>query len=312
MSSSPLPAPAGTWRIGRLRGVDLLIKPSIVVMGIVLVLLFAPRFEARSGDDSYALAAAFVIALYVSVFVHELAHVFAARQFGMRVQSVTLHLLGGETLIEGESRTPWQELWISFSGPLTSLGIGLSARALSGAADGTTSDILWSVGYVNILVAVFNMLPGLPLDGGRVFRALVWQVTGREEVGIRVAAWIGRAAAVGVVAFALSNRDAGSHVAVNLAIALVVAWFLWQGASDALRHASRSSRINLLVARDLVDTHQAPPAEAPRLAADLYGSELLRAMASQPAEIYALTEADGSVLGSLSATAVDDAYRASR
>lgn len=312
MSSSRLPAPAGTWRIGRVRGVDLLIKPSIVLMGVVLVLLFAPRFEDRSGDNSYVLAAAFVIALYVSVFVHELAHVFAARQFGMRVQSVTLHLLGGETLIEGESRTPWQELWISIAGPLTSLGIGLFARSLSGSTDGTTSDILWSVGYVNILVAVFNMLPGLPLDGGRVFRALVWQVTGREEVGIRIAAWIGRAAALGVIAFALLNRGEDSHLGVNLAIALLVAWFLWQGASDALRHASRSSRIKLLVARKLVDTQHAPPAEAPQLAADLYGSELLRAMASQPADVYALTESDGSVLGSLSARAVDDAYRASR
>ncbi len=309
---SSLPAPAGTWRIGRVRGVDLLIKPSIVLMGVVLVLLFAPRFEDRSGDNSYALAAAFVIALYVSVFVHELAHVFAARQFGMRVQSVTLHLLGGETLIEGESRTPWQELWISISGPLASLGIGLTARSLSGSADGTFSDILWSVGYVNILVAVFNMLPGLPLDGGRVFRALIWQVTGREEIGVRIAAWIGRAAAVGVVAFALLNRDEDSRLGVNLAIALLVAWFLWKGASDALRHASRSSRINLLVARKLVDTDQAPPAGAPHLAADLYGSDLLRAMASQPADVYALTEADGSVLGTLSAQAVDDAYRASR
>ena len=170
------------------------------------------------------------------MFVHELAHVFAARQFGMRVQSVTLHLLGGETLIEGESRTPWQELWISISGPLTSLGIGVSSLdRCPGSMDGTTSDILWSVGYVNILVAIFNMLPGLPLDGGRVFRAIIWQVTGREEIGVRIAAWIGRAAAVGVVAFALLNRDGDNQLGVNLAIALLVAWFLWQGASDALR-----------------------------------------------------------------------------
>src|SRR5687768_15255029 len=114
-------------------------------MGVVLVALFAPRFDDRSDANPYALATAFVVALYVSVFVHELAHVFAARQFGMRVQSVTLHLLGGETLIEGESRTPWQELWISISGPLTSLGIGISSLSLSNSMDGTSSDILWSV-----------------------------------------------------------------------------------------------------------------------------------------------------------------------
>lgn len=282
-------------------------------MGVVLVVLFAPRFDDRSDSNPYALAAVFVIALYVSVFIHELAHVFAARQFGMRVQSVTLHLLGGETLIEGESRTPWQELWISISGPLTSLGIGISSLSLSRSLDGTTSDILWSVGYVNILVAIFNMLPGLPLDGGRVFRAIIWQVTGREETGVRIAAWIGRIAAVGLVAFALLNPgDNDDRLMVNIAIALLVAWFLWQGASDALRNASRSSRINMLVARSIVDIQQPPPEGAPRLSADLHGSALLRAMAAQPADVYALTEADGSVVGSLSARAVDDAYRASR
>ncbi|MDR7086938.1 Zn-dependent protease [Aeromicrobium panaciterrae] len=311
MSERPLPKPAGTWRLGRVGGVDLLVKPSIVLMGVVLVILFAPRFDDRSDSNPYALAAAFVLALYVSVFVHELAHVFAARQFGMRVQSVTLHLLGGETLIEGESRTPWQELWISISGPLTSLGIGLSARSLSGSFEGVTSDILWSVGYVNILVAIFNMLPGLPLDGGRVFRALVWQVTGREETGVRISAWIGRAAAIGIVVFALLNRG-DSQLGVNIAIALIVAWFLWQGASDALRNASRSSRINMLVARSIVDTQQPPPEGAPTLSADLHGSALLRAMAAQPADVYALTDVDGTVIGSLTARAVDDAYRASR
>ncbi len=308
--SSPS-APPGTWRLGRIGGVDLLIKPSIVLMGVVLVVLFAPRFDDRSDANPYALAATFVVALYVSVFIHELAHVFSARQFGMRVQSVTLHLLGGETMIEGESRTPLQELWISISGPLTSLGIGVSALSLSRSMDGTTSDILWSIGYVNILVAIFNMLPGLPLDGGRVFRAIIWQVTGNEATGVRIAAWIGRAAAVGVVVFALVGRGEGERVGVNLAIALLVAYFLWQGASDALRHAGRSSRINQLVARTLADT-STPPAGAPALAADLHGANLLRAMAAHPADVYALTEADGTVVGTLSARAVDDAYRASR
>jgi len=312
VNSTPHPAaPAGTWRLGRIAGIDLLVRPSIVLMGAILVVLFAPRFDERSDSNPYALAAVFVIALYVSVFVHELAHVFVARRFGMRVQSVTLHLLGGETLIEGESRTPWQELAISIAGPITSLAIGIAARSLSGSMDGTASDILWSVGYVNILVAIFNMLPGLPLDGGRVFRAIIWQVTGREETGVRIAAWIGRAAAIGIVAFALLNRDDGNQVAANLAIALFVAWFLWQGAGDALGHAGRSSRINRLVARTVVDTHQPPP-DAPRLDANLHGAELLRAMAAHPADVYALTEPDGSVIGSLSARAVDDAYRAGR
>lgn len=311
MSSSLRPnAPAGTWRIGRLGGVDLLIRPSLLLMGAVLVVVFAPRFEGRT-DSPYILSAAFVLALYVSVLVHELAHVAVARRFRMHVQSVTLHLLGGETLIEGESRTPWQELATSIAGPLASLLIGLVGLAIESGTRGTFSDIVYSIAYVNILVAIFNMLPGLPLDGGRVFRAIVWQVTGREETGVRVAAWIGRAAAVAVVVLALLDRGRDSQLGVNLLISLLVAWFLWQGASDALHNASHTSRINQLVARDIGFPGATPPPNAEHLSVDLRGGELLRAMAARPAEAYALTESDGTVFGVLTARAVDDAYRSS-
>ncbi|MDX6276581.1 MAG: hypothetical protein QOJ72_709 [Nocardioidaceae bacterium] len=311
MSSSPRPAaPAGTWRIGRLGGVDLLIRPSLLVMGIVLVAVFAPRFDDRSDSNPYVLSVAFVLALYVSVLVHEIAHVVVARRFRMRVQSVTLHLLGGETLIEGESRTPWQELATSIAGPVASLVIGLVGLQAEHATNGTTSDVLYSIAYVNILVAIFNMLPGLPLDGGRVFRAIIWQVTGNEATGVRIAAWIGRAAAIGVLALAVLNRGEGREVTVDLIVAVMVAWFLWQGASDALRNADRASRVNKLVARDIGFPGATPPPHAERLSVDLRGGDLLRAMSARPAEAYALTEADGSVFGVLTARAVDEAYRA--
>jgi len=313
VTSSPRPtAPAGTWRIGRIGGVDLLIRPSLLLMGAVLVFVFAPRFDGRSDSNPYVLSTAFVLALYVSVLVHELAHVAIARYFRMRVHSVTLHLLGGETLIEGESRTPWQELATSIAGPVTSLLIGLVGLEIESNTTGTMSDVLYSIAYVNILVAIFNMLPGLPLDGGRVFRAIIWQVTGNEATGVRIASWIGRAAAVGVIGFAVLNIGNDSQSSFNLLIALLVAWFLWQGASEALGTADRTSRINSLVARDIGFPGATPPPNAERLSVDLRGGDLLRAMADRPAEAYALTEADGSVFGVLTARAVDEAYRSRR
>jgi Zn-dependent protease len=301
---------AGTWRIGRVVGVDLLIRPSLLVMGAILVIVFAPRYEDRSGTSPYVLAAVFVVALYASVLVHEIAHVLAARAFGMRVDSVTLHLLGGETLIEGESRTPWQELATSIVGPLASLAIGLVSFALAASmAIGTGSDIVWSIGYVNIVVAIFNMLPGLPLDGGRVFKAIIWQVTGREETGTKVAGWIGRAAAVAIVVLALTRLGSDTASSVDLAIFLLIAWFLWQGSSEALRHAGRSARINRLVARDIGFAGATPPPGAVPLPVDLRGAELLKAMAARPAEAYALVESDGTIFGVLTARAVDETYR---
>lgn len=309
---SPTQRP-GTWRIGRVAGVDVLIKPSLIVMGAVLVVVFAPRYDNRSDTSPYVLAGVFVIALYASILIHEIAHVLAARAFGMTVDSVTLHLLGGETLIEGESRTPWQELSTSIVGPLASLVIGFAGFAVSNSMDpGTTADIIWSIGYVNLIVAIFNMLPGLPLDGGRVFRAIIWQVTGREETGVRVAAWIGRVAAVGLVVVALVQLGDDAASGVNVAIAMLVAWFLWQGAGEALHHAGRADRINRLVARDIGFPGATPPPQAEQLSVDLRGAELLQAMAARPAEAYALVERDGTVFGVLTARAVDETYRASR
>jgi len=303
----------GTWRIGRIVGVDVLIKPSLLAMGVVLVVLFAPRWDDRSDTSPYVLATAFVVALYVSILVHEIAHVLAARAYRMRVDSVTLHLLGGETVIEGDSRTPGQELVTSAVGPLASLAIALGAFAVSDRmAVGTTSDVIWSIAWVNLVVAGFNMLPGLPLDGGHVFRAIVWKITGREDTGVRIAGWLGRLTAVAVVAVAVLASGTARDTVLNVVIAALVAWFLWEGATDALRNAGRAARINLLVAREIGFAGATPPPGAERLSVDLRGSDLLRAMAAHPAEAYALTEADGSVYGVLTSRAVDDAYRASR
>ncbi len=292
-------------------GVDVLIKPSLLVMGVALVVLFARRFDERADSNPYVLATIFVLALYVSVLIHELAHVAVARGFGMRVHSVTLHLLGGETLIEGESRTPWQELAVSISGPLSSLAIGLACFAVEPTLDGTPADVVHAVAQLNVLVAIFNMLPGLPLDGGRVFRAIIWQVTGREETGIRVAAWLGRITAVGIVAYTLTRTDEPTFQ-IDFVIAVLVGWYLWQGASDALSNAGRSARINSLHARAIGFPGATPPPNAEQLSADLHGADLLKAMAARPAEAYALVESDGTVYGVLTARAVDEAYRASR
>jgi Zn-dependent protease len=314
VSSPEAPShPAGTWRIGRVAGVDLLARPSLLVMGVILVVLFAPRYEDQTQTSPYVVAAVFVVALYASILLHEIAHVLAARGFGMHVPSVTLHLLGGETAIEGESRTPWQELATAIVGPIVSLVIGIGANQAAGSiGPGVLHDVVWSIGWVNIVVAVFNMLPGLPLDGGRVFKAIVWQLTGREETGTRIAAWIGRAAAVALVLATILlvdfDRDGWTF---DFIIAAIVAWFLWEGAGHALHQARNNARVNRLTVRELVEPGVAP-ADAPRLPVDISGAVLVRAMAARPAETYAVIERDGSVVGVLRAARVDEAWRNSR
>ena len=305
--------PPGTWRIGRVAGVDLLARPSLLVMGVILVVLFAPRYEAQTQTNPYVVAAVFVVALYASILLHEIAHVLAAQGFGMHVPSVTLHLLGGETAIEGASRTPWQELVTSIVGPIVSLAIGLAAgQAAGGMEPGVLHDVVWSVGWVNILIAVFNMLPGLPLDGGRVFKAVVWQLTGHESTGTRFAAWFGRAAAVGLVIATLLLTDfEDDRWTFDLIIGAIVAWFLWDGAGHALKQSKRSARLNRLAVRSLVEPGVAPDG-APRLPVDIAGEVLVRAMAARPAETYVVIERDGSVVGVLHSARVDEAWRSGR
>lgn len=280
-------------------------------MAVVLVGLFAPRFD-NGTNNSYVLAGLFVLALYVSVLIHELAHVWIARRYAMPVASITLHLLGGETAIEGESRTPGQEFWTSVSGPLASLAIGLVALLGSSTLTaGSSHAIVASIGWVNLLVAAFNLIPGLPLDGGRVFRAIIWAVTGDEATGTKTAAWIGRLFAVIAVAFPLywmltHNDSVGS---VDIIVGILIAWFLWTGATQALRNADRSARLNSLYARSIGEAGVDAPADAPSLPADLHGIPLLRAMAATPSDVYQLTESDGTTFGRLLADRVDVAYR---
>ncbi|MFL6091110.1 MAG: M50 family metallopeptidase [Aeromicrobium sp.] len=227
---------SGTWRIARIGGVDVLVGPSLLIMGALLVMVFAPRFAAGTGATSgYTAAALFVLGLYVSVFLHELAHMVAARGFGLRVRSITLHILGGETSIEGPGRTPMQEFVIAVVGPIVSLLIGFGCFL-----EGQGHPVIASLGWINIVVGVFNLLPGLPLDGGRALRALIWRASGRVDAGTRLAAWMGRLIAVGLVVVTLMRADfGGSTWSVDLAFAIFVAWFLWEGAGHALRTARR-------------------------------------------------------------------------
>ena len=216
---------AGGWRIGKLAGADIIVRPSLLLMGVVLVIVFAPQFkELNQGPNPYLISIAFVLSVYVSVFLHEVAHLLAARWFGMPVPAIELHLLGGETQIEGDAHHPWQEFTISVVGPLSSAIIGLAAFWGAQASSGAMFSVLWSLGFINMLVAAFNMLPGLPLDGGRVLRSIIWGVTGSEAKGVRIAGGIGRIAAVLLIAVAIVTMfDQGALALGRAMLILAVA-----------------------------------------------------------------------------------------
>jgi Zn-dependent protease/CBS domain-containing protein len=190
-----------------------------------------------------------------------------ARGFGLPVRRILLYPLGGFSEIEREPPTPGREFLVSAAGPAVSLALAGGGYALARGVhtSGVLHVLLIQLVFANLLVGVFNLLPGLPLDGGRMLRAGVWKLTGRPGQATVVAAWAGRvlAVAVLVVPLALYARD-GSGIDLFDAVWLaVIAAFMWTGASQALRATRVRERLPGLRARALARRAIPIPANLP-------------------------------------------------
>jgi Zn-dependent protease len=264
----PSPAePSPGIRIARPFGIPVFVSPYWFLIAGLFVFLYA-RGLVRSVPDQlrYPVAAAFVVLLYASVLVHELSHSVVARAFGLPVRRILLYPLGGFSEIEREPPTPGREFLVSAAGPAISLalaGVGyLLTRAVHG---GVLYVLLEQLVVANVLVGIFNLLPGLPLDGGRMLRAGVWKLTGRPGQATVAAAWAGRVLAAGVliVPLALYARAGSGIQLFNVAWLAVIAAFMWTGAGQALRATRVRERLPALQARTLARRAIPIPANLP-------------------------------------------------
>ncbi|WP_245857954.1 site-2 protease family protein [Mumia flava] len=259
-ASEPPPRPSrppGTFRIGEVGGVDVLVRSSWLLVAVLIAFVLGPTIETIApglGILTYVAGLAFAILLYLSVLLHEISHALAAKRFGYDVRSVTLNFLGGVTEIAGEPDTPGREFWIAIVGPLTSLAVGGAAWLASLVMpDGLLLFAFVALAVANGVVGVLNLLPGLPLDGGRVFRAIVWKITGNEHTGSLAAGLGGRVIALLALAFPFIARELlGWQISIlDYLIAFVVAMFLWTGASQSIMAARIRRRLPALTARGL-------------------------------------------------------------
>ncbi|WP_084469112.1 site-2 protease family protein [Nocardiopsis trehalosi] len=288
--------------MGRPFGIPVYVTPSWLVIAAIITVLYQPVVDRtlNLGAASYLVAFAFAVLLYVSVLVHELAHSVVARWYGLPVDRITLYMLGGVSEIRREAPTPGREFWIAFSGPLLSLvlaGLGFAAYFLVDPL--TVAGVLvWQLWVANLLVGVFNLLPGLPLDGGRLVRAAVWKITRRPRAGTVVAAWGGRVLAAAVVLgpplYALAQGFTPSVFAVLWGVLL--GSFIWMGAGAALRAAKIRERIPRLRARTLAR-------RAVTVAADTPLAEALRRMADADAGAVVIADAGGTPVSIVNAAA---------
>jgi Zn-dependent protease len=240
--SSPGRAPrsAHGWRIGSIGGTPVFLGRSWPIIAVVIVVLFGPQLgsPAEAPARGYLLALGYAVLLLLSVLVHETAHALAARWSGHPVDRIVADVWGGHTVYDATRSRPGTTAAIAVVGPLANLalaGIGYLVQPHVGSP--TVSLLVEVVTLANLLVGLFNLLPGLPLDGGQIVSALVWKATGRKGTGLVAAGWLGRLLAVaGVfVIVVLPYLRGGTQTATTMVWTVLIAAFLWKGASDAIR-----------------------------------------------------------------------------
>jgi Zn-dependent protease len=233
-----------------------LVRTSWLLVAVLISYVVAPRIEMEApglGALTYVAGLAFAVLLTLSLLLHEVSHALMAKRYGIPVRSITLHFIGGVTAVEGEPATPKQEFAISVVGPVTSLAIGGAALALYPITpDGLLSFVVIGLAGANLFVGVLNLVPGMPLDGGRVLRSVVWKVTGNPHRGTTVSGWAGRVVAVLALLAPLIMLRLDLEVTVlDYVIAGIFAWFLWSAATAAIQSGRIRARLPALRAREL-------------------------------------------------------------
>ena len=190
---------AGSIRIFRIAGIDIYINFSWIIILVFLTFSlatgwFPTLYPGWSSVTYWVVSFIASVLLFVSVLLHELAHSFVARARGLPVKSIYLYIFGGVSNIEQEPKSPGVEFQMAFVGPLTSLVIGVVSYLIFLAFRGERSAVATIFGYLalsNILLGIFNLIPGFPLDGGRVLRSIVWKITGSAWTATNVATAVG-------------------------------------------------------------------------------------------------------------------------
>jgi Zn-dependent protease/CBS domain-containing protein len=246
----------GNFTLGRFGGVEVRVNWSwLVIFALIVWSLSVGIFPAQNpglSDGAYlAMAIVAAVLFFASLLLHELGHAWQARREGMEIDGITLWLFGGVSRFKTRFTSAGAEFRIAVTGPLVSLGLGvvfvlLALVGLPSAADGV---VAW-LGYINLSLFVFNMIPALPLDGGRVLRAALWRARGDLAWATQVAAGIGQGFAylfigLGIAMFIFQGSFSGAWLAF-------IGWFLLQASGNEARYIATEAALDGLRVRDLM------------------------------------------------------------
>lgn len=257
--------------LGRIGGVPVTLAWSWFVIAAVIIFLFGPRVAAAipglGTAAAYAVALGYALLLLFSVLVHELAHALTAKAWNWPTPKIVLTLWGGHTQF-GDIRatTPGKSLAVALAGPAANFLLALAGLwLLLYLEPGTVGRLLADIFvWANLLVAIFNVLPGLPLDGGRIVETIVWKVTGSQDRGTLAAGWAGRIIAAALVAAIVLPPFLQGRIPdfSLLLITALVSGFLWMGAGASITNARMRLRLPAISAAALMEPATQLPAAA--------------------------------------------------
>jgi Zn-dependent protease len=246
---------ASSLRLGKLFGIDISVHISWFIVLVFLTWSLAsrwfPQFLTGLPSSTYWIIG-FISALllFVCVLIHELAHAMVARVHGLTVRGITLFLFGGIAQIDQEMKRPSVEFQVAIAGPIVSfllasvaflLALPLWGRSAPGVA------VLVYLATTNLLVGLFNLIPGYPLDGGRVLHAIIWKITGNIQRSIRMASLVGQGCGyllilLGLAEFFIGNAIGGLWTAL-------IGWFLLSAAQTSRTHVVLQSALQGVLLR---------------------------------------------------------------
>ncbi|WP_245992753.1 site-2 protease family protein [Prauserella muralis] len=286
----------------RVDGVPVLLAPSWWIGSLIIVVLYQPLvgrlLPEASAVMSWALAAAFALLLGLSVLAHELGHCVVALRLGIPVRRLRLFLLGGLSEVARTPRKPGEEGLVAVAGPVVSvlLAVFCGLLLLAVPPGGPVWLLVAQCAVANLAVGLFNLLPGLPLDGGRLLRAGVWAVTGTRTKGTKAAVFGGGLVSVGLLVWALWGLADGSEDRwLRLGVCVVTAWFVVLGATSEVAAEGRRSWPEGLSVGEVMRPVLQLPAESPVSAA----------LAASAGRGVVLVRADGVAAGLLDEAAAE-------
>ena len=250
----------GSFRLFRIAGIDIEVHWSwLLVFGLLTwtlaVGLFKEEFRDWPQVKLWAAASFTSIVFFGSILAHELSHSIVANRLGIPVRRITLFVFGGVSYLESESRTPREEFLIAIAGPTTSFIIAVLLAALWLVLSPVSEPAALAAEYLavaNAVIGVFNLIPGFPLDGGRVLRAILWRVTNSLLRATRLASWVGTVVAYGLMALGIAVMVLSGEVLSGVWL-VFIGWFLRNAAESSYQNVLTRHLLGAVPVRSLLD-----------------------------------------------------------